>query len=85
MARSHSREPAKGPSQRALRAGELVRHALAEILARGGNAVGNSAPREMHAAAMGWPLVQTGKPAADDDNTLRRNVHITFLNSHPIG
>src|ERR1700677_5306920 len=35
MARSHSREPAKGPSQRALRAGELVRHALAEILARG--------------------------------------------------
>src|SRR6266567_2908963 len=35
MSRSHSREPAKGPSQRALRAGELVRHALAEILARG--------------------------------------------------
>ena len=31
--------------------------------ARGGNAVGNSVPREMHAAAMGWPLVQTGKPA----------------------
>jgi succinate dehydrogenase/fumarate reductase flavoprotein subunit len=30
---------------------------------RGGNAVGNSVPREMHAAAMGWPLVQTGKPA----------------------
>jgi FAD binding domain len=29
---------------------------------RGGNAVGNSAPREMHAAAMHWPLVQTGKP-----------------------
>jgi ribosome-binding factor A len=25
----------KGPSQRALRAGELIRHALAEILARG--------------------------------------------------
>jgi ribosome-binding factor A len=36
MSRGHSREPAKGPSQRALRAGELVRHALAEILARGG-------------------------------------------------
>jgi ribosome-binding factor A len=35
MSRGHSREPAKGPSQRALRAGELVRHALAEILARG--------------------------------------------------
>jgi ribosome-binding factor A len=34
MSRRHS-EPAKGPSQRALRAGELVRHALAEILARG--------------------------------------------------
>jgi ribosome-binding factor A len=35
MPRGHSREPAKGPSQRALRAGELVRHAFAEILARG--------------------------------------------------
>ena len=35
MPRGHSRESAKGPSQRALRAGELVRHALAEILARG--------------------------------------------------
>jgi ribosome-binding factor A len=35
MSRSHAREPAKGPSQRSLRAGELVRHALAEILARG--------------------------------------------------
>jgi ribosome-binding factor A len=35
VSRGHSREPAKGPSQRALRAGELVRHALAEILARG--------------------------------------------------
>jgi len=35
MSRGHSREPTKGPSQRALRAGELVRHALAEILARG--------------------------------------------------
>jgi ribosome-binding factor A len=34
MSRRHS-EPSKGPSQRALRAGELVRHALAEILARG--------------------------------------------------
>ena len=30
---------------------------------RGGNGVGNSMPREMHAAAMDWPLVQTGKPA----------------------
>src|SRR5258708_38952259 len=35
MSRGHAREPAKGPTQRALRAGELVRHALAEILARG--------------------------------------------------
>ena len=35
MSRGHSREPAKGPTQRSLRAGELVRHALAEILARG--------------------------------------------------
>jgi succinate dehydrogenase/fumarate reductase flavoprotein subunit len=31
--------------------------------ARGGNAVGNSVPRQMHTAAMAWPLVQTGKPA----------------------
>ncbi len=30
--------------------------------ALGGNSVGNSAPREMHAAAMSWPLVQTGRP-----------------------
>ena len=29
----------------------------------GGNAVGNSAPREMHCAPMDWPLVQTGQPA----------------------
>src|ERR1700758_655382 len=35
MSRNEVRSPAKGPSQRALRAGELVRHALAEILARG--------------------------------------------------
>jgi ribosome-binding factor A len=35
MSRSHAREPAKGPTQRSLRAGEVVRHALAEILARG--------------------------------------------------
>jgi succinate dehydrogenase/fumarate reductase flavoprotein subunit len=31
--------------------------------ALGGNGVGNSVPREMHAAAMDWPLVQTGMPA----------------------
>jgi succinate dehydrogenase/fumarate reductase flavoprotein subunit len=31
--------------------------------ARGGNSVGNSVPREMHAAVMDWPMVQTGKPA----------------------
>jgi succinate dehydrogenase/fumarate reductase flavoprotein subunit len=30
---------------------------------RGGVSVGNSVMREMHAAAMHWPLVQTGKPA----------------------
>ena len=29
----------------------------------GGTSVGNSVPREMHSAAMDWPLVQTGKPA----------------------
>jgi ribosome-binding factor A len=36
MARGHHRESNRGPSQRQLRAGELVRHALAEVLARGG-------------------------------------------------
>jgi len=35
MSRRRAQEPAKGPSQRALRAGELVRHAMAEILSRG--------------------------------------------------
>lgn len=35
MARQQHRERSPVPSQRALRAGELVRHALAEILARG--------------------------------------------------
>ena len=35
MARQHHREAGSGPSQRALRAGELIRHALAEILSRG--------------------------------------------------
>ena len=35
MARGHHRESGNGPSQRQLRAGELVRHAIAEILSRG--------------------------------------------------
>ena len=35
MPRHHQRETHSGPSQRALRAGELVRHAIAEILSRG--------------------------------------------------
>jgi ribosome-binding factor A len=35
MARGHHREHSAGPSQRQLRAGELVRHALADILSRG--------------------------------------------------
>lgn len=30
----------------------------------GGTSVGNSVPREMHAAAMDWPMVQTGQPVA---------------------
>ena len=34
MSRKHAASPAKGPTQRQLRAGELIRHALAEILAR---------------------------------------------------
>jgi|SRR5215216_4124139 len=35
MPRGHHREQKSGPSQRQLRAGELVRHAVAEILSRG--------------------------------------------------
>ena len=35
MARQHRRDTGSGPSQRALRVGELVRHAMAEMLARG--------------------------------------------------
>ncbi|HKD25583.1 MAG TPA: 30S ribosome-binding factor RbfA [Xanthobacteraceae bacterium] len=35
MSRGHARESGKGPTQRSLRAGELVRHAVAEILMRG--------------------------------------------------
>jgi ribosome-binding factor A len=35
MARQHRRDTGSGPSQRALRVGELVRHALAEMLTRG--------------------------------------------------
>jgi succinate dehydrogenase/fumarate reductase flavoprotein subunit len=31
--------------------------------AQGGNSVGNSVPREMHAAVGNWPMVQTGRPA----------------------
>ncbi len=38
---------------------------------RGGNSVGNSVPREMHAVPMDWPLVQTGAPAAPE---LRRTL-----------
>jgi ribosome-binding factor A len=35
MARKHPRESASGPSQRVLRVGELIRHALADMLTRG--------------------------------------------------
>ena len=35
MARKHHRESPAGPSQRALRVGELIRHAVAEMLTRG--------------------------------------------------
>jgi ribosome-binding factor A len=35
MARDHHRDQAAGPSQRALRAAEVIRHAIAEILSRG--------------------------------------------------
>lgn len=35
MPRHHQRAPSSGPSQRQLRVGELIRHALAEMFARG--------------------------------------------------
>src|SRR5467141_1844545 len=35
MSGGHSGRPARGPSQRGLRAGEVIRHAIAEILVRG--------------------------------------------------
>jgi ribosome-binding factor A len=35
MARDHHRDQTTGPSQRALRAAEVIRHAIADILARG--------------------------------------------------
>jgi ribosome-binding factor A len=35
MARGHHRESNAGPSQRALRVGELIRHALSDMLTRG--------------------------------------------------
>ena len=35
MARHHHRDQPAGPSQRQLRVGELIRHALAEMLTRG--------------------------------------------------
>jgi succinate dehydrogenase/fumarate reductase flavoprotein subunit len=34
---------------------------------RGGGAIGNSVPREMHAVPVDWPLVQTGAPAEPED------------------
>jgi len=39
--------------------------------AQGGNAVGNSVPREMHCAVSHWPMVQTGHPAAADEQATR--------------
>ncbi|MGC8476151.1 MAG: FAD-dependent oxidoreductase [Acetobacteraceae bacterium] len=39
--------------------------------AQGGNAVGNSAPREMHCAVSHWPMVQTGRPAEPAEQPTR--------------
>jgi succinate dehydrogenase/fumarate reductase flavoprotein subunit len=35
----------------------------------GGSSVGNSVQREMHAAPMDWPLIQTGQPALPEKRT----------------
>src|SRR5215471_16457197 len=53
MSRGHARESGKGPTQRSLRAGELVRHAVAEILMRG----------EIHDPVTGRPLI-SARPVA---------------------
>ncbi len=48
----------------------LVRHGVVFIEGapdnRGAGATGNSAPRENHAAAMAWVMLQTGRPVAED-------------------
>ncbi len=44
--------------------GVVIRDAPPDVV--GGNSVGNSVPREMHAVPMDWPLIQTGKPAEPD-------------------
>ncbi len=36
---------------------------------RGGGAIGNSVPREMHTVPLDWPLVQTGAPAEPHERT----------------
>ncbi|HWG06845.1 MAG TPA: FAD-binding protein [Beijerinckiaceae bacterium] len=48
---------------------------------RGGTSVGNSVPREMHAAVMDWPMVQTGKPA---DPAVRKTLSSGNGLMHPL-
>src|SRR5579871_5357511 len=47
----------------------------------GGNSVGNSVAREMHAAVMDWPMVQTGRPA---DPSVRRTLSSGNGLMHPL-
>jgi succinate dehydrogenase/fumarate reductase flavoprotein subunit len=48
--------------------------------ALGGNSVGNSVPREMHAAVMDWPMAYTGEPAVQrarsSGNGLMRSLEV---------
>jgi succinate dehydrogenase/fumarate reductase flavoprotein subunit len=48
---------------------------------RGGISVGNSAPREMHAVPLDWPLAQTAKPV---DPAIRKTLSIGAGLMHPL-
>jgi succinate dehydrogenase/fumarate reductase flavoprotein subunit len=48
---------------------------------RGGISVGNSAPREMHAVPLNWPLAQTGQPV---DPAIRSTYSIGAGLMHPL-
>ena len=70
-ARSAASAPRGGPTQRSLRAGELVRHALAEILARG----------EVHDEVIGSRLITVPEVRMSPDLRLA-TVYVLPLGGH---